>query len=276
MVGNSDDDSAERPISSGSSTALRSSLWQELRNCTRNSLLKLGWDVRRVVSHQEAARERSQQREQEKWRLLQVYRPATLLDIGANTGQFAHLARVLLPHARIISFEPLRDCFEVLQQQSTLLSPHEVLPFALGEHDGVTTIHRNAFSPSSSLLPMQELHTDELPQTAKTVAEEIEIRTLDGLADSLALSDPLVVKIDVQGYTLPVLRGGPVTIRRAAAVVAEVSVQPLYHGETTFDEVYSLMKQWGFAFRGNIDQWSSGRDGRILQCDCLFERVTVQ
>jgi len=263
-------------VTVNSSSTSETSLWQELRNRARSSLLKLGWDVRRAVNQQDTARQKWQQREQEKWRVLQMYQPATVLDIGANTGHFALLTRELLSKTRIISFEPLRDCYEALQRQSASLSPHEVLPYALGETDGVAVIQRNEFSPSSSLLLMGTLHAEELPYTAKTVAEEIQLRRLDGLAESLVLTDPLVVKIDVQGYTLPVLRGGENTIRRAQAVIAEVSVQPLYSGEASFNDVYTLMTQWGFAYRGNVDQWCSQRDGRILQCDCLFEKVATQ
>jgi FkbM family methyltransferase len=246
---------------------------QGLRNWARSSLLKLGWDLRRTVNYEDTVRAEWHRRELVKWRVLHSYQPATLLDIGANTGQFAALVRELLPTTRIISFEPLRECYEALQQQSASLAPHEVWPYALGETDGVTVMQRNDFSPSSSLLAMGELHRTELPHTSNTVNEEIQLRRLDGIANELALNDPLFIKIDVQGYTMPVLRGGENTIRRATAVVAEVSVQSLYHGEATFDDVYALMTQWGFRYRGNVDQWASERDGRILQCDCLFEKV---
>lgn len=249
------------------------SLQQNVRTWLRNGLLSWGWDVRRTASYEVAKRAEWHQRELTKWRLLQTYAPRTILDIGANTGQFAQLARELLPTTRILSFEPLRECFEQLVRRSTELAPFEAYPYALGAADTTQTMNRNEFSPSSSLLPMDQLHKDELPFTAKTVSEEIQIRRLDGLVAQLGLVDPLFIKIDVQGYTEPVLRGGEQVIKRAQAVVAEVSLQPLYRGETTFDEAYALLTAWGFVYRGNVDQWCSERDGRILQCDCLFENA---
>jgi hypothetical protein len=72
---------------------------------------------------------------------------------------------------------------------------------------------------------------------------------------------------------MPVLQGGEQTFRQARAIIAEVSLQPLYAGETTFDQAYQLLTAWGFAYRGNLDQWVSKRDARILQCDCLFENT---
>ncbi len=246
---------------------------QNLRAWVRNTIYRCGWDIRRVVPRAEEIRARWHQRELAKWRFLKNYAPRTVLDIGANIGQFARLTRELLPTTRIISFEPLSACFQTLSQAQAELAPIDVYPFALGETDTQQLMHRNEFSPSSSLLPMESLHKEEMPRTAVTTSEEIQIRRLDGLAEELRLEGPLFIKIDVQGYTEPVLRGGEQVIRRAKAIVAEVSLQPLYRGETTFEQAYQLLTGWGFVYRGNIDQWQSERDGRILQCDCLFENT---
>jgi FkbM family methyltransferase len=246
---------------------------RSFRTWVRDSLLRCGWDVRRTASYVETRSAEWNRRELAKWRLIQSYSPRTVLDIGANTGQFAQLVRQLLPNSRIISFEPLLQCFEQLTMQQAHLAPFVAYPFALGDKDITTHIHHNHFSPSSSLLTMERLHKEEIPNTAHTVAEEIQVRRLDGIAEELQLEDPVFIKLDVQGYTAPVLRGGEHVVRRACALVAEVSVQPLYQGETTFDQAYKILTEWGFVYRGNVDQWCSERDGRILQCDCLFENT---
>src|SRR5687768_15429271 len=41
----------------------------------------------------------------------------TILDVGANVGQFAILAHEVFPSAKIFSFEPLPECFEVLKSR---------------------------------------------------------------------------------------------------------------------------------------------------------------
>jgi hypothetical protein len=57
--------------------------------------------------------------------------------------------------------------------------------------------------------------------------------------------------------------------------VAEVSVAPLYRGETNFHELYETLRGWGFEYRGNVDQWRRAQDGTVLQCDCLFENTRL-
>src|SRR5437868_3194933 len=44
---------------------------------------------------------------------------STVLDIGANAGQFAFAIHAACPEARIYSFEPLPDCFKRLQERMT-------------------------------------------------------------------------------------------------------------------------------------------------------------
>ncbi|MCA8992778.1 MAG: FkbM family methyltransferase [Planctomycetaceae bacterium] len=245
-----------------------------LRGKIRKWLLNLGWDVRRTSSWAVHKRAEVHRQELDKWRILKTLSPEAVLDIGANTGQFAELVRELLPQVRIISFEPLQDCFAKLQEKKQQLAPHDCYHCALGAENGKHIIHRNNFTPSSSLLEMQSRHKEELPRTEQTFPEEIQLRRLDDLAPELTLPENFFVKIDVQGYTAPVLHGGEQTLRKAAAIVAEVSLQPLYSGETRFAEAYEILTSWGFEYRGNLDQWISRKDARILQCDCLFERVT--
>jgi FkbM family methyltransferase len=194
-----------------------------------------------------------------------------VLDVGANTGQFAELIRQVLPDARIISFEPIDECFKMLQKNMSTRPPFEAFQLALGNEPGEAIINRNAFSPSSSLLQMKALHVDELPQTREVQEETISVEKLDNLSSSLSLETPFIVKVDVQGFEEQVILGGSKTLAKADAVIIEVSSHPLFEGAPTFDQVYQLMKQLGFIYRGNVDQWKSRKDGRILQFDALFE-----
>lgn len=89
----------------------------------------------------------------------------TILDIGANTGQFCQMIHEVLPEAMIYSFEPLRDCYEQLVANMKDVPNFKAFNFALGYEDSETEIHRSEFSPSSSLLPMGKLHREAFPQT---------------------------------------------------------------------------------------------------------------
>ncbi|MDV6033269.1 MAG: FkbM family methyltransferase [Phycisphaera sp. RhM] len=246
-----------------------------MRHLIKSAFSLFGLEIRLVKN---IARARAKQKHDDlvqRWRLLQRYQPETILDIGANTGQCAALLREAFPGTAIYSFEPLSDCFQQVDRFLNENGPGKAYPFALGEFDGEETINRNRFTPSSSILPMQDLHRTEFPQTVESSPETIQIRRLDNLADELNLNVPFVIKADVQGYEDRVIRGGIETFRKASAVVLELSTYRLYEGQALFPEILEQLAELGFAFRGVIDQTPSSIDGRILQFDGLFENENV-
>ncbi|GAH79987.1 unnamed protein product, partial [marine sediment metagenome] len=84
----------------------------------------------------------------------------TVLDIGANTGQFASQFQRLLPDARLYSFEPLEDCYNELLKRMGHIPKFRAFNFALGDINGQAQIYRNDYTPSSSLLSMEKIHKE--------------------------------------------------------------------------------------------------------------------
>ncbi len=205
-----------------------------------------------------------------KYRWLGPHDIRTVLDIGANTGQFASRMRTVLPEARIYSFEPLADCYAKLQERFAGDDRFTGYNCALGEAEGSAVIHRSAHSPSSSLLPMAELHRTQYPHTAETRDETITVRTLDGLAGELSLEPNVLIKVDVQGFEDRVIRGGQATFAQARVLLMEISFQELYEGQSLFDGVYDLLGPMGFAFHGFHRQAQRPLDGAVLFADAIF------
>ena len=79
-------------------------------------------------------------------------------------------------------------------------------------------------------------------------------------------------KIDVQGYSMPVLEGATETLNWADTVIVETSFVKLYEGESTFGQVYRHLVDAGFEFVGLLDQLEHPRTGAILQGDAMFRR----
>ncbi len=194
----------------------------------------------------------------------------TVLDIGANVGQFASQIREVFPEAFIYSFEPLRDAHRSLVSEMRGDKRFRAFNFALGAENSRVIIHRSGSSASSSLRPMLDTHVAVWPSTAETGTEEVEVRQLDSL--DLELAPDLLVKIDVQGFEDKVIEGGLKTLSTADFVIAEVSFIPLYEGQPLFEQIYELLSAIGFAYRGNLSQLTDPRDDRPLQADAFFVR----
>ena len=196
----------------------------------------------------------------------------TVIDVGANTGQFAKYIHKLLPDARIYSFEPLKNCYDQLHKNMKAIPNFRAFQFALGNENEQRTMYRNDFSPSSSLLQMEELHKEVFPQTEHTTLEKIEIRRLDDISKELDIVDNLLVKIDVQGFEDKVILGGERVISMASVLIVETSFQSLYRRQHLFDMIYAMLRERGFKYMGGEEPLRNPLDGSILACDSVFCR----
>jgi len=198
-----------------------------------------------------------------------------ILDIGANKGQFTLRIHNLLPNACIYAFEPLKICFDELKRTMRGEPKFSCFNFALGEENGRREIYHNDFTPSSSILPMEDLHRNAFPKALRVRKEVIEVHKLDDIADSLNLNTQILIKIDVQGYEANVIRGGEQTIKRAKILIVETSFERLYRGQKLFDDIYSMVKALGFELKGVEEPLHHPKDGRILQCDSIFVNKNI-
>src|SRR5262249_27443527 len=156
---------------------------------TKKILHAAGLEIRRErkTTHQFAPAE------EHKFDWLKNLNIQTVLDIGANTGQFASEIHQVLPQAMVYSFEPLKDCYEQLIDTMKSVGNFKAFDYALGNETSEVEMHRSKFSPSSSILPMGTLHKGAFPFTSEGTLERIRIKRLDDIADSLKLTDNLLV-----------------------------------------------------------------------------------
>lgn len=163
---------------------------------------------------------------------------ATIIDIGANKGQFAKAMRRQFPGATILAFEPLPTAYQTLQawgdRQSGRVHTFNV---ALGDSDGTLAMNSHVwFSASSSLLPTTDLCETLYPMVKEQEKILIQQTTLDQAMAQYAqpLMPDLLIKIDVQGYEDRVIKGGQQTLAQAKACILEISLDALYQGQCQF------------------------------------------
>lgn len=236
---------------------------------------RLGLEVRLVRNVRAAYEKSRRERELDCWRILQSHRFPLILDIGANEGQFAEMARQLWSDTPIHCFEPLPDVSAELKRRTAGLAGITVHNIGLSDKAGAQAMHRSDFSPSSSLLPMTELHRSEWPQSAGQTQVEVRLERLDdwAAAHAAALSPGFLAKIDVQGFERAVIDGGAETLRLARFVVVEVSFDELYVGQPLFEHIDARMRELGFVYRGSVEQYFNRARDRILFADAIFENT---
>lgn len=199
--------------------------------------------------------------------------PTTVLDVGANVGQFAVASAKLFPNVRVHSFEPVPDCAERLRNNVSGLENVTVHPFALGDAEGEVPFHVNAYSYSSSVLPLAQAHRNTFPDARETQVIKVKVSTLDQVFANVEFQSPVLLKLDVQGYEAQTLRGGLETLKRVDYVVLETSFKPMYEGEPLFMDIVRMMEEEGFRFERPVDWMAAPETREILQMDALFVRA---
>lgn len=193
----------------------------------------------------------------------------SIIDIGANVGQFAREIADILPDAKIYSFEPIAKCYEILKVNTSALNI-QLFPYALGDVETEQEMNVHQHTPSSSLMVMKELHEKAYPNSIKSEKEKITVKKLDKVFANIALEPNVLVKIDVQGFEEKVILGGIETLKKANIVIVEMTYAYLYQDQPLFDDVYFHLRRLGFAFKGNIAQTMNPETGLILDSDSVF------
>lgn len=195
----------------------------------------------------------------------------TIVDVGANVGQFALLSRIVQPQARVISFEPIPSAaarFRAVLGRDDMVTLHET---ALGETAGTAEIHITARADSSSLLKPKR-QAEVFPGTHEVGTQTITVSRLDEALCPNAIVGPSLLKIDVQGFEGAVLEGCAALLPRFDWIYCELSFIELYSGQPLAHDLIAWLSARGFRLDGVGTDPSMWRNGRAVQADFLFSK----
>jgi FkbM family methyltransferase len=140
---------------------------------------------------------------------------AVIFDVGANIGEYAKAAREAAgAGASIHCFEPSSEAFRELTRQVGSDSGVTLNQVGLSSIEGaVGVLHCNTLGGTGSSLVSKELPDG---QYLYPLTEEVRLKTLDAYAAERGISRISLLKIDVEGLELEVLRGAARTLKSGA------------------------------------------------------------
>jgi FkbM family methyltransferase len=206
-------------------------------------------------------------------RLIRTTGITCVVDIGANIGEYGRELREAGYSGRLVSFEPLSTAFQVLARRAAKDQPWECMRIALGSHDGTVSLNVAANLVSSSILPMLQAHSSAAPDSRYVGIEDAPMRSLDSLAPVLFRpQDSIWLKLDVQGFEQQVLDGAEQLLGSVEAIEVELSLQPLYEGQTLYLSMIDFLRHRGYALASVAPGFYDECTGRLLQFDGIFLR----
>lgn len=196
----------------------------------------------------------------------------TVIDVGANQGQFAYAVTRFFSDTVIHSFEPVPDTYEKLSFNTKLLSKIVTYNFGLGSKSGKIDFYQNEHSHASSALPISDYQKTQLPKTSRARLITVPVERLDNIGMTIgAIARPLLLKLDVQGYEKEVLLGAGAFMDKVDYLLFEVSFVKMYEGEPLFEEMHELVCNMGFKLIGPVGSLEVGAS-QIAQMDMLYAR----
>jgi len=194
------------------------------------------------------------------------FKPRTILDIGAQVGDFYRECKQTWPDSQVMMVEATQECEPYLKDTggnyliAVLSDEKKTIPFyktKLAETNTGNSVYRELTSAYSD---------DNL------IVEDRETTTLDELYDGYTTIFDLV-KLDTQGSEIDIMNGGSRLLKNTAVVILEVSHVEYNEKAPLVEEVKEYMESIGFIYNMEIGRSYSDdfqtNDG-IIQRDFVF------
>lgn len=142
----------------------------------------------------------------------------TVLDVGAQQ-ETAEL-RAAFPDKRHLLFEPAVEFHEALERNYATVD-HSIVPVALCDADGVGRLSKVSLDGSNLS------HTSLAPPAYPGPTEDVPMARLDTFMRTQDCPTPYLLKVDVDGWELAVLRGAEGIWADIACIILEAPVESL-------------------------------------------------
>lgn len=229
------------------------------RDIVKSTLQKRGWELNRVT--QGGAGRRA--------RLLSRLRVEQVLDVGANTGQYAQSLRAAGYDGRIVSFEPLPDAYGELVKSTAGDERWEAHNVALGDADGTIEFNVSRDGVCSSVLAPTSTLRGAIPQAELVSRISVPVRTLD----SFAPQGPALLKIDTQGFEHQVIAGAGGSLDNVVALDIEMALVELYEGGSSIYSLLPHLHELGFRVLSIDSGFVDPETDQTLDVDVLMVRA---
>jgi len=214
--------------------------------------------------------------------LFNRYNINLVIDVGANSGQYAKMLRNKVKYTgRIISFEPVSSTFEQLSENSNSDNKWDAFRVALGQSEKELDINITASSDYSSFrTPNRNATGYRSNETAIASTESVKIVRLDDfllehLGEINSTNTNIYLKMDTQGFDLDVMHGAKRLHKYIVALQSELSMIPLYENMPTYIESLSTFDSYGFTPSGLYPVSRDPDSLQLIEMDCVMINKTL-
>ncbi len=176
-------------------------------------------------------------------------KPKVIFDVGANVGQTVDFYQNLFPSAHIYSFEPIPKTFGHLQKHCAKMPNVSCFNIAFGEKNEQQTIQVLADANSVLNSLNSEVQADLRSSDQSYESAKITVERLDDFVKKERVSHIDLLKIDTEGFELPVLRGAEELLEKQAVstIICEAGFMRTNTRNTYFGDINDFLESKGYA-----------------------------
>lgn len=201
--------------------------------------------------------------------ILGFTQPGSVIDGGANQGQWASEILKSYPNLNLISFEPTPSAFEILRLNAQKNDSWEVVNSALGNYDGMIEMNLASNEGQSSSILEPASHLIHYPQVKFDKIANVPVVRLDTYL--VNYSRPIYIKLDVQGAEEIALEGAERILEDVIAIELEIAIDYAYTGQMDFAETVEKLHKLGFSVFSISDPIRDS-NGFTMFVDAIFVR----
>lgn len=200
-----------------------------------------------------------------------------IIDVGANVGRFVETALAFQPYAKIHAFEPIPDIFAEMVKKVGAYSNVYCHNYALGSKLGVQQINISQYHEASSFLELGHTLTAGVRgiDFSYNTKISVEIETLSNFVLRHSIRRIKLLKLDVQGFELEVLKGAEAILPLVEYVYTEAQFQELYKNGPLYTDTFNFLSKFGFKLL-RMSRFNTNDLGQLIECDMIFRRTLAQ
>ncbi len=206
--------------------------------------------------------------------LLEHMKISHVIDIGANTGQFAESMYDFGYTGRVASFEPVESAYRELLKRSMPYPNWQVAErCAIGSQDGEIEVNVSDDTVFSSVLEIKDSYVSHNRKSRIVKKEKVPIYRLDAIVDDYIPPQGarIMLKIDTQGYEKEVIDGAAETINRVAGLKIEIPLYAMYENtQFAFYDILAFTRAHGFQPYSFHVEGVDLNTGRVNTIDGVF------
>lgn len=198
-----------------------------------------------------------------------------ILDIGGHKGESVKFFKNIFNDAVIYSIEPDPESFKELSALAERYGT-KALNLAVSDFSGEADYYRQDISHLGGLKPIKKESRDSIGYAEKAQNEKITVPcfTLDKICSDISVDHIDILKIDVQGHEVAVLKGSEYALQITTCVMVEVSLYDFYGKNEGLLGVEKVMSRQGFELWDISKISKNPRNLRTDWIECVYRKKT--